>query len=122
MAGVKGKSGGPRPNAGGKRPGAGRKPKAKAEPQSANQPAVERPPNPENPAPRDPLEFLLAVMTGERMATLLQVRSAIAVAQYKHTKRHDGGKRDEATDKAKKAAGGRFGPRPPPLKLIGGGS
>lgn len=46
MAGVKGKSGGARPNSGGKRSGAGRKPKAKADLQSANPPVVERPPTP----------------------------------------------------------------------------
>lgn len=96
MAGVKGKSGGPRKNAGGARPGAGRKPKEPA------------PPTPVD--TRDPLSFLLDVMQGNVEANMTQVRAAIAAAQYVHVKKGDAGKKDEQADKAKKAAGGKFAP------------
>lgn len=104
MAGVKGKSGGPRANSGGARPGAGRKPKPKPEPVKA--PGLE------------PLAFLEGVMRGEIEATPLQVRSAIAAAQYRHMKKGDGGKKDEQAEGAKAAAAGRFGARSAPLKLV----
>ena len=53
------------------------------------------------------------------MATALQVRAAIAAAQYVHTKRHDGGKKDDQIGRAKKVAGGKFAAAAPPLKLVG---
>lgn len=112
MAGVKGKSGGPRKNSGGARPGAGRKPKVKPA-ESANAPA--------KPVPmdeRDMLQLLKDVALGRVEATSLQVRAAIAAVQYTHTKKGDGGIKDEAADKAKKAAGGKFKAAPAPLKLV----
>jgi len=135
MAGVKGKSGGARPNSGGKRPGAGRKPKAKAPAKSANGPAVEvsLEPQPHGgslkrkaavPAEigalpgQDPLDFLLSVQNNPHAPLKDRIRSAVAAAQYVHQKRHDGGKKDETAEKAKKAAAGRFGARPAPLKLV----
>lgn len=96
MAGKPGRSGGARP-------GAGRKPV----------PPVET-------ATSDPLEFLIGVMNGSIPANATQVRAAVAAAQYVHTKKGDGGKKEEAADKAKKAAGGKFGPAKPPLKLVNG--
>lgn len=69
MAGVKGRSGGPRANAGGARPGAGRPKK---------EPAV-------NPY-ADPLDFLQAVWTGAVEATVAQVRAATAAMPFKHKK------------------------------------
>ena len=109
MTGVKGKSGGPRPNSGGARPnsggarpGAGRK----AKPPAATD-------------ERDPLQFLLAVMRGAIDANAAQVRAAIAAAQYVHTKKHDGGMKDDAKDAAKKASRGKFAPSAPPrLKVV----
>lgn len=70
----------------------------------------------------DMLKMLQDVALGKVGATALQVRAAIAAVQYTHTKRGDGGKKEEAADKAKKAAGGRFGVRvgPPALKVVGG--
>lgn len=76
---------------GGARPGAGRKPKP---------PCVT--------GERDPLEFLIGVMTGEIPANAAQVKAAIAAAPYVHQKRGEGGKKDAAADKAKKASGGKF--------------
>ena len=105
MAGVKGRSGGPRPNSGGARPGAGRKPKPKPEivPQGD----------------KDMLQMLMDVALGRTEATMLQVRAAIAAVQYTHVKKGDGGIKDEAADRAKKAAGGKFAAAAPPLKLVG---
>ena len=123
MAGVKGRSGGPRKNSGGARPGAGRKPKAKPV-ESAKQPPVTLPPDPEvaimDSKKREPLEFLELVLNMPEAPLKDRIRAAIAAAQYRHTKRGDGGKKEEAAGKAGAAAKGRFGTRPPPLKVVGG--
>jgi hypothetical protein len=97
MAGVKGRSGG-------KREGAGRKPGPK--PEVAVSPGTE------------PLDFLEGVMRGEILATPLQVRAAVAAAQYRHMKKGDGGVKDERADKAK-AVAAKFKPTAAPLKLVG---
>lgn len=89
---------------GGKRPGAGRKP--------------EPPPVVSVPQTADALEFLLSVMNHPDAPLQQRVRAAVAAVQYQRTKRGDGGKKDEAADKAKAAASGRFGPSAPPLKLV----
>ena len=131
MAGVKGKSGGPRKNSGGARPGAGRKPKAKPA-ESANSPAVrvELEPQPHGgalkrsaaePVPMgdmDMLQLLQAVALGKTVATTIQVRAAIAAVQYTHTKRGDGGKKEELADKAKTAGRGKFAPSAPPKLVV----
>ena len=107
MAGVKGKSGGPRANAGGARPGAGRKPKAKPPPP----PVVEI-------AGDDTLKLLKDIAFGRVEANAGQIRAAIAAAQYEHAKRGEGGKRDEVADKARKAAGGKFAASAPPKLVV----
>ena len=81
MAGVKGKSGGPRKNAGGARPGAGRPKKEKPVPTPIDE--------------CDMLQLLQNVALGRIDATALQVRAAIAAVQYTHTKKADGGKKGE---------------------------
>lgn len=105
MAGVKGMKGG-----GGARAGAGRKPKPKA-------PAA--PPIPQS--HDDMLAFLQDVALGRTEATPIQVRAAIAAVQYTHTKKHDGGKKDEVAEKAKKAGAGKFAPATPPKLVAAGG-
>ena len=128
MAGVKGRSGGARP-------GAGRKPKAK--PEQAKVPAsvkVELEPQPHGGALKrsqeapvaqaetDMLKFLQDVALGRTEASSLQVRAAIAAVQYTHTKRADGGKKEEQAEKAKQAAGaGRFAAVAPPRLAAAGG-
>lgn len=96
MAGVKGRSGGARP-------GAGRKPKDPAEEltiaTSGNQ---------------TPLEFLLTVMNDNAIADKLRLDAAKTAAQYVHPKKGEGGKKEDAADRAKTAAGGKFGPRQGP--------
>lgn len=107
MAGIKGKSGGPRKNSGGARPGAGRKPKPKAAPVVIDAGGL------------DMLALLQKVALGHIDATTIQVRAAIAAVQYTHIKKGDGGKKDETADKAKKASTGRFSAAAAPLKLVG---
>jgi phage terminase small subunit len=99
---------------GGFRPGAGRKPKPRAEP-------VRIEANLDKVAPEkkdDALRLLLDIAFGRIAVDPTQLRAAIAAVQYTHTKRHDGGKKDEIAEKAKTAAG-KFGARPAPLKLVG---
>lgn len=93
MAGVKGRSGGARPNSGGKREGAGRKPKA-----------------PGSTVTRDPLQFLLDVMQGKVDPSPAQLKAAQAAAQYVHAKKGEGGKKEAKGDAAKAAGAGRFAP------------
>jgi len=64
------------------------------------------------------LKLLQDVALGLVDATPLQVRAAIAAVQYTHTKRHDGGMKDEVAAKAAKVAG-KFKPTAAPLKLVG---
>lgn len=100
MAGVKGRSGGPRPNSGGARPGAGRKPKPKPEPVPLTD--------------RDMLSLLQDIALGRIDASPLQVRAAIAAVQYTHAKKGEGGKKEESAGKARAAGSGKFGQAAPP--------
>ena len=135
MAGAKERSGGPRPNAGGARPGAGRKPKADGKsanaPKSANATSVteklEAQPHggalkrkkaeTAEIAERDMLQLLQDIALGRVEASTGQIRAAIAAVQYTHTKKGDGGKKDEVADKASKAAN-KFAATPPPLRAV----
>ena len=107
MAGVKGKSGGARPNTGGARPGAGRPRKAK-EPQTPPAQAT------------DPVEFLIGVMNDLEQDPRLRVRAAIAAAAYKNARVAPAGIKEARNDAAKKAHS-RFAPSAPPkLAAVGG--
>lgn len=68
----------------------------------------------------DMLKLLQDVALGRLDVTATQLRAAIAAVQYTHTKRGDGGVKDEKDAKAKKAAG-KFTAAAPPLKAIQGG-
>ena len=109
MAGQPGRSGGPRKNAGGARPGAGR-------------PKKEKPPTPPPPVlpETDMLTMLQNVALGRVEATALQVRAAIAAVQYTHTKRGDGGKKEEVQERAEQAASKFRRSAPPKLVAAGG--
>lgn len=96
MAGVKGRSGGSRPNA-------GRKAAPKEKPTEIKG--------------RDMLQMLQDVALGFVEATPLQVRAAIAAVQYTHAKRGEGGKKDDDAAKAKKAAG-KFSTSAPPKLVV----
>ena len=111
MAGVKGKSGGPRPNSGGARPGAGRKPK----------PLRPTPPSDDRVATQeDALAYLLRVVADGGEDPKLRVRAAIAAVQYQRVKAGDGGKKDAKNEAAKKVAG-RFAAAAPPKLVAAGG-
>jgi phage terminase small subunit len=114
MAGVKGRSGGPRPNSGGARPGAGRKPKPKAPP-VVIAPEVAKV---EDGEPLDPRPTLELVALGHMEVSPQQLKALLALLPYTNTKKGEGGKKDEAADKAKKAGSGKFGAAPPPLALV----
>lgn len=112
MAGVKGRSGGARANAGGARPGAGRK----------RQEAVYVPPEAarvDDAEPLDPRPTLELVALGHLEVSAQQFKALTALLPYVHTKKGEGGKKDSKADAAKKAAGGRFGAAPPPLRVVG---
>jgi len=103
MAGVKGKSGGPRQNSGGARPGAGRKPQEREEKLTIATNGAQT-----------PLEFLLSVMNDNEIEDRLRIDAAKTAAQYCHLKKGDGGIKDEKQDLAKKAVAGKFGASSPP--------
>jgi phage terminase small subunit len=84
MSGVKGRSGGARPNTAGK-------------PQPTSVPGS-----------KDPVAFLLSVMNDQNADGRLRVRAAGLAAQYVAVKRHDGGKKDERERAAERVAAGRF--------------
>ena len=100
MAGVKGRSGGARP-------GAGRKPK-QPEVIEIVMPIVVT----------DPVEFLERVMSDPMADAKLRVDAAKALLPYKHAKKGEVGKKEEAAERAKSAAS-KFKPAtpPPPTRL-----
>jgi hypothetical protein len=63
------------------------------------------------------LKLLTDIALGHVAATTVQVRAAIAAVQYTHTKKSDGGKKEEQADKAQKAAS-KFTQTTAPLKLV----
>ncbi len=107
MAGVKGRSGGPRPNSGGARPGAGRKPK---EPVVLHLGAIYD----------DPEKFLRAVMNDSGSDAKLRVDAAKALMPFVHMKKGEGGKKDDQAAKAKQVAS-RFAAAAPPKLVAAGG-
>ena len=109
MAGIPGKSGG-------KRMGAGRK--AKPPPPVVPVFGAEEVVAHLDAGMHSMLRMLQEVALGLRDAAPIQVRAAIAAVQYTHTKRHDGGKKEEQEGLAKKAAS-KFKAGAAPLKLVG---
>lgn len=107
MAGVKGRSGGARPNTGGARPGAGRKPK-------------DKPPRDQAQVVKEPeaAEFLRKVMQGIIIPTVPQLEAAKLLARLEVEPK---GKKESAKDAANNVAKGRFGATSAPLKLVNGG-
>lgn len=131
MAGVKGRSGGPRPNSGGKRAGAGRKRKAPAvvdpggveshlEPQARGGALKRQSAEAAVSNFDDPLEFLKAVWRGDLAANANQVNAAKAALAYMHRKLGEGGKKEQKQEAAQKVAG-RFAAAAPPKLVVAGG-
>ena len=103
MAGMKGRSGGSRPNTGGARPGAGR---PKSQPilidiQQTN----------------DPLQFLQVVMNDDAIDLKLRAAAAIALMPYMHAKKNEGTKAEKQSA-AKKASAGKYASVLPPMRLV----
>lgn len=92
---------------GGARPGAGRKPK---DPEDELTIATS--------GDQTPLEFLLTVMNDNAIADKLRLEAAKTAAQYVHPKKGEGGKADDAAQKAKAAAAGKYGPRTGPRLVV----
>jgi phage terminase small subunit len=115
MAGQPGKSGGARK-------GAGRKPRVAVKTTMEAQPhggALKREAAEPIQIPEcDILTMLQNVALGRVEATALQVRAAIAAVQYTHTKKGDGGKKEEQESKAKKAGTGKFASAAPPKLVV----
>ncbi len=120
MAGVKGRSGGPRKNAGGKRSGAGRKPKC-IDPSVGQQ----VPPTPDKEQSEshgigDSKEFLERVVRGEMIPNAAQLDAAKALLPYQHRKLGETGKKEQKNDEAAKVAG-RFSQATAPRLVTFGG-
>lgn len=89
---------------GGAREGAGRPPKAPALIEAKGD--------------EDSLEFLRLVMHDNSLDVKTRTRAAVALAQYEHTKRGDGGKKEEKGRAAKTAGEGKFKPAAPPKLVV----
>lgn len=107
MAGVKGRSGGARPNSG---------PKPK-EPVKLDIPV----PVGETLAHKDPKVFLLALMNDLEADVKLRADAAKALMPFMHSKLGEGGKKDQRQDAAKKVAGGKFAAAAPPKLVVSNG-
>lgn len=120
--------GGPRANSGGARIGAGRpkKGESKAKARVSGVAGTTASPVADSDAQaavlpvtaKTPLQYMLDVMNDGGAEEKLRAQMAVAAAPYMHAKKGEGGKKDEQADKAKLAAGGRFKPAAPPLKLV----
>ncbi len=102
MAGVKGRSGGPRANSGGARPGAGRPPN----------PPIEGHIDPTD----DPEEFLRRVMNDNSVDLKVRVDSAKAL-QTGALRRAEAIGKKVGKQKAAEAVAGKFTPGAPPQRL-----
>ncbi|WP_176506371.1 terminase small subunit [Pseudomonas urethralis] len=66
----------------------------------------------------DPKQFLLAVMNDQGQEAKLRVDAAKALMPFIHQRKGEGGKKEQAKDKAAEVAKGKFGTRGPPLKAV----
>lgn len=134
MAGVKGRSGGARPNTGGARPGSGPKPKPKPPVIPAVEPikvptaaevaaaaAGTELPKAEDLNTSDTLKLLQDIAFGRIEVNPIQLRAAIAAVQYTHTKTHDGGKKEMQQKEAEEISG-KFARNKAPKLVANGGS
>lgn len=107
MAGVKGRSGGPRPNSGGARPGAGRPKKQPEEAAKTTFDAVHA----------DPKQFLLDVMNDLGLDAKLRIDAAKCLMPFVHQKLGEGGKKEQQHEAAKKVAS-KFAAALPPKLVV----
>lgn len=108
MAGVKGRSGGARPNSGGKREGAGRKP---AEPVLIDSIAL---------LTSGPTQFLTALMNDVEADIKLRADAAKALLSAQIRRAENGGKK-EAKQEAAKQVANKFAATTPPKLVASGG-
>ena len=118
MAGVKGKSGGPRP-------GAGRKPAPKTvvdEAGAALKVAADKVAKTHNLASgsTDPAVFLEQVMSNVNVDLDARMDAAKALLPYRHAKIGAAGKKEEKQAAAEKVAGRFSAATPPKLQAVGG--
>ena len=107
MAGVKGRSGGPRP-------GAGRKP---VPPTVVPDEVASVKPG----EPLDPRPMLEQIALGRLEVSPQQLKALLALLPYVHTKKGEGGKKQQKQAQAEKVVS-RFAPvLPPKLAVVGGG-
>lgn len=66
----------------------------------------------------DPIAFLERMMANELEDPKLRIDAAKALLPYKHTKKGELGKKEQAQVKASEVAQGRFGSRKPPLSVV----
>lgn len=67
---------------------------------------------------RDPKDFLLAVMNDLGSEAKLRVDAAKALMPFVHQRRGEGGKKEQAKQKAAEVANGKFGTRRGPLQSV----
>lgn len=87
--------------------------------------AVEKPkkqrevaPDPETPATDDPIKFMRDLMNNQAEDPKLRLDAAKALASFTVAKPGEKGKKQQRQEGAEKAATGRFGAAPPPLKRV----
>jgi len=66
----------------------------------------------------DPIAFLERMMANELEDPKLRIDAAKALLPYKHAKKGELGKKEQAQVKASEVAQGRFGSRKPPLSVV----
>ncbi|WP_145155542.1 terminase small subunit [Pseudomonas oryzihabitans] len=66
----------------------------------------------------DPIAFLERMMANELEDPKLRIDAAKALLPYKHAKKGELGKKEQAQVKAAEVAQGRFGSRKPPLSVV----
>ncbi|HOQ43390.1 MAG TPA: hypothetical protein PK178_14615 [Smithellaceae bacterium] len=65
-----------------------------------------------------PLEFLLQVMRDDNQDTNTRLRAASLAAPFCHTRKGEASGKEDAKERAKRAASGIFAPGKPPLKIV----
>lgn len=66
----------------------------------------------------DPKDFLLAVMNDQKSEAKLRVDAAKALMPFVHQRKGEGGKKEQAKEKAAQAGAGKFGTRRGPLQSV----
>lgn len=103
---------------GGFRPGAGRPPGSKKPKDGAAPVAAVVPPTEPAGPKKNPLEYMLFVINDPTASEERRDRLAIAAAPFVHPRAGAAGKKDEQSDRARKASQGRFAASAPPRLVV----